>query len=492
MRTLFLDCFSGISGDMTVGALCDLGVKPSTFEWELSKLELGDFHMHFERAKRQSVEGVKFGIHAGAIHTHDQDEAPDEHGQIHAHAHDHDHEHDHGHEHEHEEGDAHHHGHEHAHHHNAEEEGHEHTHGCGHEHAHEHEHEHEPAYAHGHAHEHDADHNDHEAGGRSYSEIRELIEKSDLSDFVKTHALSIFHRIASAEAKIHGTPIKAIGFHEVGALDSIADIVCACVGIEELGVDRICASGLANGHGWVDCAHGRFPIPAMATLEILKGIPVAQIDEPHEFITPTGAAIVAEFAADFGMMPQLRVEKIGYGLGSRQLESRPNVLRAVLGESAGHAAGESRYATDVVTQLETNLDDVSPEIVGALVERLLKAGALDAFLIPVQMKKSRPGVLLTVLCEPAAATSLADLIFAESTAFGLRMSDKPRLKLERRSEMVATDYGEVSVKLGSDRTGRLLQVAPEFDSCRAVAERSGQPVRTIYAAALQAYSALGT
>ena len=290
MRVLFLDCFSGISGDMTVGALCDLGIKPSAFEWELSKLEIGDFHMHFERAKRQQIEGVKFGIHAGATHTHDQDEEPDEHGQVHAHAHEHEHTHDHDH------------GHDHSHSHGEEE--------------HDHDHHH---------------HDDHEHG-RSYAEIRALIEASDLSDFVKKHALGIFHRVAVAEAKIHGATVESIGFHEVGALDSIADIVLACVGIEELGVEKVFCGPLADGRGWIDCAHGRFPIPAPATLEILSGIPVGQIDEPYEFITPTGAAIAAEFAAGFGPMPRLKVEKIGYGLGSRDLASRPNVLRAVLGE----------------------------------------------------------------------------------------------------------------------------------------------------------------
>ncbi len=281
---------------MTVGALCDLGVKPSSFEWELSKLDLGDFHMHFERRQKQGVEGIKFGIHAGATHTHDQDEELDEHGQVHAHAHAH--EHDHGHE----------------------------DHDHGHEHHH-HEHEHD------HGHEHGHDHDDHEHG-RSYAEIRTLIESSDLSDFVKKHALGIFHRIAVAEAKIHGTTVESIGFHEVGALDSIADIVLACAGIEELGVEKVFCGPLADGRGWIDCAHGRFPIPAPATLEILSGIPVAQIDEPFEFITPTGAAIAAEFAAGFGPMPRLIVEKIGYGVGSRDVPSRPNVLRAVLGTLA--------------------------------------------------------------------------------------------------------------------------------------------------------------
>ena len=231
---------------------------------------------------------MKFGIHAGSTHTHDQDEEPEEHGQVHAHAHEHEHEH-HGHEHEHD----------HA--------------NCGHEHEHEHAHD-----DHGH--------------GRSYAEIRALIESSDLSDFVKKHALGIFHRIAVAEAKIHGAPVESIGFHEVGALDSIADIVLACVGIEELGVERIFCGPLADGRGWIDCAHGRFPIPAPATLEILRGIPVGQIDEPYEFITPTGAAIAAEFAVGFGPMPHLKVERIGYGLGSRDIPSRPNVLRAVVGE----------------------------------------------------------------------------------------------------------------------------------------------------------------
>ena len=499
MRTLFLDCFSGISGDMTVGALCDLGVKPSTFEWELSKLDLGDFHMHFERKKRQNIEGVKFGIHGGAVHTHDQDEDPDEHGQVHAHAHAHGHEHEHEHPHAHGEP-AHEHQHTPAHmdeHLHSPEEEHEHA---NHAHAqtgkHDHAHSaHSHAGEHEHAHDHGEEHG--HAQGRSYVEIRAMLEKSDLSDFVKKHALGIFHRVAVAEAKVHGTSVEKIGFHEVGALDSIADIVCACVGLEELGVERVCASPLANGRGWVDCAHGRFPIPAFATLEILQGIPVAQIDEPHEFITPTGAAILAEFATQFGVMPSLRVEKIGYGLGLSQLASRPNVLRAVLGQSddasphpTDTAATGARYATDTITQLETNLDDVSPEIIGSLLDRLLQAGALDAFLTPVQMKKNRPGVLLTVLCQPAAAKTLADVIFTESSAFGLRLSDKPRLKLERRSEMVATAYGEVSVKLGFDRTGRLLQVAPEFESCRAAAAQSGQAVRTVYAAALQARAAV--
>lgn len=284
MKVLFLDCFSGISGDMTVGALVDLGVKPSTLEWELSKLEIGDFHMHFDRQKRQHIEGVKFGIHEGATHTH----APDE-------PHEHEHEHEHSH---------------------AEEE-------VAHTHAHPHDHDHGCEVAHHHEQEH--------AHGRSHRQIRELIEHSELSPFVKKRALAIFARIAEAEGRIHGQPPADVQFHEVGALDSIADIICACVGIEALGVEKVFVSALHDGHGTVACAHGTFPVPTPATLEILKGIPVGQIDEPHELITPTGAAIAAEFGENFGPMPRMKSEKIGYGLGARELAARPNVLRAVLG-----------------------------------------------------------------------------------------------------------------------------------------------------------------
>ena len=435
MRVLFLDCISGISGDMTVGALCDLGVKPSTFEWELSKLDLGDFHMHFERQQRQAIEGVRFGIHEGATHRHDQD-APCACG-------------GHGHHPEEHEGS--------------------HTHA-------------DPSHAHHHAHGHT--HGEDSAHGRTHAEIRALLEASDLSPFVKTHALSIFQRVAVAEGKIHGQPPEEVAFHEVGALDSIADIVCACAGIEQLGIDEVRVSPLFDGRGWVECAHGRFPIPCPATLEILAGIPLGQVDEPYELITPTGAAIVAEFGRSFGAMPTLRVEKIGYGIGSRVLPNRPNVLRAVLGEVAAPSAAP--YLTDTVVRVETNLDDLSPEIAGAVLNRLMDAGALDAALLPIQMKKNRPGVQLSVLCEEAALGNIADLIFAETTAFGIRMDRVERWKLERRFEPVVTPFGEITVKLGL-RGGVVVQTAPEFESCRAASERTGEPLRAVYEAALRAY-----
>ena len=278
MKTLFLDCFSGISGDMTLGALVALGLKPSVLEWELSKLDLGDFHMHFEQDKRKDIAGIRFSIHEGSTHSDSCD-------------HDHEHKHDHT---------------------------------CGHDHAHEHKHDHTCGHDHAHEHKHEHPH-------RAYRDIRAMIESSDLSDGVKRRALAIFHRIALAEAKIHGTSPEDIHFHEVGALDSIADIVGVCVGLEALGIQRVFASKLQDGHGWIDCAHGRFPVPAPAVLELLHGIPIQQTDEPHELITPTGAAILAEIAEGFGPMPEMITEKVGYGLGKRDLASRPNVLRAVLG-----------------------------------------------------------------------------------------------------------------------------------------------------------------
>ena len=399
---------------MTVGALTDLGVKPSAFEWELAKLDIGEFHMHFEQKSTQHLTGIKFNIHEGATHQ------PEHNKPSHAHE---------GHSHGKKQG-----------------------HCChGHEHGHEHTH------------------------GRNHSEIRDLIQKSDLSAFVKTKSLAIFQRIAVAEGKIHGVSPEEVEFHEVGALDSIADIVLVCVGIEALGVEKIYVSPLMEGSGWINCAHGKFPIPAPATLEILTGIPLLQIGEPFEFITPTGAAILAEFGVRFGPMPRIKIEKIGYGLGTRQLPNRPNVLRVVLGEMAE----TDSYETDQITRIETNLDDLSPEITGAVMDKLLAAGALDVFFTPIQMKKNRPAIQLSVLCEEGLVPKIADLIFTETSAFGVRMDPVNRLKLERKFKTIKTAYGEITVKLGL-KDGKVIQIAPEFESVRAASEMSGQPLRVIY------------
>ncbi|MDZ4744280.1 MAG: nickel pincer cofactor biosynthesis protein LarC [Verrucomicrobiota bacterium] len=461
-KILYLDCFSGISGDMLMGALADLGVKPSAFEWELTKLDIGDFHMHFDRKFKGAIEGVKFSCHEGKVHTHAQDEKDGDHG--------HDHSHDHGeecgHDHPHEEG-HHHHDHPHDH-----EDG-----GCDHEHDHPH--------VEGHDHDHDEGHHHSHDESRNYSQIRDLIEKSSLSPFVKKHAVGVFHRVAVAEGKIHGLPPEKVHFHEVGALDSILDIVGACIGIEALGVDEVHASALQEGHGFLECAHGRFPIPSTATLEILQGIPLSQTDEPYELITPTGAAILAEFSKSFGLMNQLSTVRVGYGLGTRNLQSRPNVLRAVLANVPGESAGPH---TDTVVVIETNLDDVTPEIIGHVLTESFQAGALDAWSTPVQMKKNRPGVLLSLLTEPSRADELARWLMRETGSFGVRYTHYHRSKLHREIKTVQTTYGPVEVKIGRDESS-VVVFSPEYESCRKIAEKGKVPVRLVYEAALKAVKA---
>jgi pyridinium-3,5-bisthiocarboxylic acid mononucleotide nickel chelatase len=329
-----------------------------------------------------------------------------------------------------------------------------------------------------HTHDHAERVDDHHIHGRGFREIRSLIEESRLSGFIKAKSIAVFERIAVAEGKIHGVPAEDVAFHEVGAFDSIADIVAACAGIEALNVERVLASSLVDGAGWTDCAHGRLPVPAPATLEILSGIPVRQIEEMDELITPTGAALLAEFSSSFGPFPEMRIEKIGYGLGTRDSGPRPNVLRALLGECKDTLDAE----IDEITQIETNLDDLSPELAGAAMERILAAGALDVFFTPVQMKKNRPGFVLTVLCTEERSVELARILLTETTAFGVRMHRAKRLKLRREFQVRETPYGPVRVKLGF-LGDELVQAVPEYESCREVARRCGVSVRDVHIAA---------
>jgi pyridinium-3,5-bisthiocarboxylic acid mononucleotide nickel chelatase len=244
-------------------------------------------------------------------------------------------------------------------------------------------------------------------------------------------------------------------------------------------------SPLREGRGWIDCAHGRFPLPVPATLEILRGIEIEQVDEAWESITPTGAAIAREFAESFGPMPRMEIERVGYGIGTRDLQERPNVLRAVLGRTEPFVPNE--FETDTIIEIETNLDDLSPELTGAALERLLALDALDVTLTPVQMKKNRPGVQLSVLCEPALEEKIVHALLTETSAFGVRRCEKRRYKLERRLEKVQTPFGEIAIKLGL-LEGKVVQIAPGFESCRAASEQTQQPLRLIYQAALAAYS----
>ncbi|HEX9048684.1 MAG TPA: LarC family nickel insertion protein, partial [Verrucomicrobiae bacterium] len=284
-----------------------------------------------------------------------------------------------------------------------------------------------------------------------------------------------------------------VHFHEVGAVDSIVDIVGAAIALELLGKPRVLASPVVEGRGWIDCAHGKFPVPAPATLAILgaRGIGLTQCDEPHELVTPTGAALLAEFVEAFGVMENLVAEKIGFGLGTRENKTRPNVLRAVLGKQSKAAAGQNRSAlnaqratdweTDRIAVLETNLDDCPGEILGAFLENALAAGALDVFHTPIQMKKNRPGVLLSVLCAEADADKFAEMILRETTAFGVRQTTAERRKLRREFSEKKTPFGKVTVKTGALH-GKVIQAAPEFESAKKAAAAAGVPVKEVYEA----------
>ncbi|HZI32144.1 MAG TPA: nickel pincer cofactor biosynthesis protein LarC, partial [Candidatus Binatia bacterium] len=319
-----------------------------------------------------------------------------------------------------------------------------------------------------------------------------------------------FQRIAEAEGKIHGLPPAEVHFHEVGAVDSIVDIVGAAIALETLGKPRVFASPVIEGTGWIRCAHGRFPVPAPATLAILgaRGIGVTQCEEPHELVTPTGAALLAEFVEGFGAMENLVAEKIGFGLGTRDNKTRPNVLRAVLGtggvergtSDTKRVAGQfvspatrhpslAHCDTDRVAVLETNLDDCTGEILGAFVETALAAGALDVFHTPVQMKKNRPGVLLTVLCAEADADKFCELMLRETTAFGVRKTIAERRKLKREFARAKTAFGEVQVKIGR-LGGKVVQAKPEFESVKKLAVKAGVPVKQIFEAAAKSVKQL--
>jgi uncharacterized protein (TIGR00299 family) protein len=315
-----------------------------------------------------------------------------------------------------------------------------------------------------------------------------MILSSGLSEWVKERAIAVFHRVAVAEGKIHGQPPEKVHFHEVGAVDSIVDIVGACIALEKLGRPRVLAAKVVEGTGWVTCAHGRFPVPTAATLEILgaRGIPITQCDEAHELVTPTGAALLAEFVQDFGPMQGLIARRIGYGLGSRDTPSRPNVLRAILGEASSTASTGATHdwETDTVAVLETNLDDANPEWLGYFAEEALRQGALDVYYTPVQMKKNRPGTLLTLLCSSQDSDRFTEIVLRQTGAFGVRRSVVERRKLQREIIQVTTPHGSVDVKLGK-LDGRILHATPEFESCRQIAEARGIPIKVVYESTLR-------
>ena len=313
---------------------------------------------------------------------------------------------------------------------------------------------------------------------RHLEDVLGIIEAADVSNRTKRQTCAIFRRLAEAEAEVHGVSVDRVHFHEVGAADAIADIAGAVIGLEQLGVESIYASPLRFGRGTTRSSHGVLPVPVPAVLALCRDVPAERTDIPFELVTPTGAAILTTLAEQIGASPRFRTRRIGYGAGSRDLDQVPNLLRLEIGES------ESFPQTDVLTLIETNIDDMSPEIYGYLVDRLMDNGARDAYLTPLIMKKGRPGVMLSVLADPDLAQSATDLIFRETTTLGVRLRRVERQTVSRRAEVVETAFGPVSVKIASfdDRT----RVAPEYEDCARIARERNVPILEVYRAASDA------
>lgn len=311
---------------------------------------------------------------------------------------------------------------------------------------------------------------------RRLSDLLAILEGADLGEAVQTTAGRVFTNLAQAEAKVHRCPVEEVHFHEVGAVDAVVDVVGTVAGLQRLGVEEVIASPVNTGRGMVSTSHGTYPVPGPATLALLEGFPCYAEGPEIELATPTGAALLATLASSAGPMPPMVPRAVGYGAGRAEVSDRPNALRVVLGHRDSLAAGET------VAVLETHLDDCSPEIFDHIMSRCYAAGALDVSLAPIQMKKSRPGVALTAIAPPEAAEAVTDVLFTETTTFGIRRTTTRRAVLERELLMVQTDWGPVAVKVGR-RSGRLLQVAPEYEDCRRIAETKGLPLRNVQKAA---------
>jgi hypothetical protein len=317
------------------------------------------------------------------------------------------------------------------------------------------------------------------AAHRHLRHVVDILDRSSLDPAVKERASSLFRRLAEAEAEVHGTSIERVHFHEVGAVDSVVDIVGGVLALRFLGADRFVASPLNVGTGTVTMSHGTFPVPPPATAKLVAGVPVYGEGE-GELLTPTGALLVTAHATGYGPLPAMRIEKTGHGAGSRDTKGRPNVLRLIVGEEADSPAG------DRVLVLETEVDDAPPQLLGPLLERLLAAGALDAYFTPVQMKKGRPGVLVTVVAEPSRREAIEELLFRETTTLGVRRQTWDRTVLERETATVPTAYGPIRVKIGR-RAGVVYNAWPEFDDCQRAAGETGVAVKEVLAAALAAW-----
>jgi pyridinium-3,5-bisthiocarboxylic acid mononucleotide nickel chelatase len=312
---------------------------------------------------------------------------------------------------------------------------------------------------------------------RHLSGIRRIIEDSGVSEGAKEISLRIFTRLAEAEARVHNEPIEKVHFHEVGALDAIVDVVGAAICFDLLKIDRFVSSPLHVGSGMIEMAHGRFPVPPPAVTELLRGVPFYSGDIKGELLTPTGAAIITTVCNEYGPIPRIKTDRTGYGAGTRQYENFPNVLRVLLGETEVDDAASER-----LWMLETNLDDASPQIIGHVMDRMFEAGALDCYFTPVQMKKNRPGVLLSVLCKPEDKAALMNLLFTETTTLGIRSYEVERRALRRSVVRVETQYGPIDVKV-AHLNGRVVNEMPEFEECRKAAIRANVPLKVVEEAA---------
>ena len=388
MKTLrigYFDCFSGISGDMVLGALVDAGADLREIERELRKLKLNEWSISAERVKRGAIFATHVKVEASEQHHH-----------------------------------------------------------------------------------------------RGLSVILRIIDEAGLAPRAAERAKKIFTRLGEAEAHVHQMPIEKVNFHEVGAVDSIIDIVGAAIGFELLGLDEFACSALDVGSGQVKTAHGLLPVPAPATAELLRGAPTYSSGILRELVTPTGAAIATTLSTRYAEIPRMTLRAIGYGAGTADLAETPNVLRLLVGENAVSEVGE--YWGAPVTVIETNVDDMSPQIYGYFAERALAAGALDVFSTAAQMKKNRPGLLVTILCEAEKVSQLIDLMFRETTTIGVRTYEVRRKTLERELVPVETEFGTIHVKLAR-MNGSLLNASPEYEDCQKIAAESGVPLKQVIAAA---------
>lgn len=386
MKTLYLDCFAGISGDMFVGSLIDLGANLEHLRASLSTLPLDNWDIVVSKTRKHSLAGSSFQVVIPNEETHH----------------------------------------------------------------------------------------------RHLEDILKLIEQSQLSPFIKQKGAAIFNRLATAEAKIHGTSPDHIHFHEVGAIDSIIDILAALCCLEQLQVGEIICSPLPLGKGFVRCAHGVLPLPAPATLELLQGVPIYEADTKGETVTPTGAVLTVSLANTFGPLPDMIIESIGYGAGQRDSEL-PNMLRTVIGTRTSSSSADATFSNDRVTVITCTIDDMNPEIYGELFHQLFTAGALDVTLTPVYMKKNRPGQEVTVLCYKNQLNVLAQTLLRNTTSLGLRFREEARLKLDRHFVDIKTSLGNAKVKLGKlPSTQEIINVAPEWDDCLQLADLGNLPPKTVY------------